>query len=59
MMGLKGIVWKKKSYEEIGGGESIVYLKFVKEGGSCCGSPRSVLKSGSWKEKENEEKEYE
>ncbi|XP_023762059.1 S-adenosylmethionine decarboxylase proenzyme [Lactuca sativa] len=56
---IEGYGVEEKSYEEIGGGESIVYLKFVKEGGSCCGSPRSVLKSGGWKEKENEEKEYE
>ncbi|KAI3516796.1 hypothetical protein L1887_15837 [Cichorium endivia] len=56
---VEGYNVEEKSYEEIGGGEAIVYQKFVKESGSCCGSPRSVLKSGGWKEKENEEKEYE
>lgn len=59
MVEVEGYGVEEKSYEEIGGGESIVYLKFVKEGGSCCGSPRSVLKGGGWKESENEEKEYE
>lgn len=49
---------EEKSYEELGCEGSIVYQKFVKKEGSCCGSPRSVLKGGSWKEKENEEKEY-
>lgn len=56
---VEGYSVEEKSYEEIGGGEMVVYQRFVKDGGSCCGSPRSVLKSGGWKEKENEEKEYE
>lgn len=53
-----GYYVEEKSYEELGCEGSIVYQKFVKKEGSCCGSPRSVLKGGSWKEQENEEKEY-
>ena len=56
---VEGYTLEEKSHEELGQEGSMVYQKFVKKDGSCCGSPRSVLKSGSWKEKENEEKEYE
>ncbi|XP_071717673.1 S-adenosylmethionine decarboxylase proenzyme-like [Rutidosis leptorrhynchoides] len=58
LIDVEGYSVEEKSYEELGREGSIVYQKFVKKDGSCCGSPRSVLKSGSWKEKENEEKEY-
>jgi len=51
---VEGYSVEEKCYEG-----SIVYQKFVKKDGSCCGSPRSVMKFGGWKEKENEEKEYE
>nr|XP_043612835.1 S-adenosylmethionine decarboxylase proenzyme-like [Erigeron canadensis] len=53
---VEGYDVEEKSYEELGREGSIVYQKFVKKDGSCCGSPRSVLKSGSLQE--NEEKEY-
>ncbi|KAI3734043.1 hypothetical protein L6452_13504 [Arctium lappa] len=56
---VEGYTVEEICQEELGGEGSIVYQKFVKKDGSCCGSPRSVLKGGSWKEKENEEKEYE
>ncbi|XP_071686398.1 S-adenosylmethionine decarboxylase proenzyme-like [Rutidosis leptorrhynchoides] len=56
---VEGYNVEEKSYEELGCEGSIVYQKFVKKDGSCCGSPRSVLKSGGWKGKENDEKEYE
>lgn len=55
---VEGYNVEEKSYEELGSEGSIVYQKFVKKDGSCCGSPRSVLKSSNWKVKENEEKEY-
>ncbi|KAK9063772.1 hypothetical protein SSX86_017644 [Deinandra increscens subsp. villosa] len=54
---VEGYRMEEKSYEELGPEGSIVYQKFVRTEGSCCGSPRSVLKGGNWKE-ENEEKEY-
>jgi len=55
---VEGYSLEEKSHEEFGCEGSIMYQKFVKKDGSCCGSPRSVLKGGNWKEKENEEKEY-
>jgi len=55
---VEGYSVEEKSYEELGSEGSIVYQKFVKKDGSCCGSPRSVLKSSNWKVNENEEKEY-
>nr|GEV62435.1 S-adenosylmethionine decarboxylase proenzyme [Tanacetum cinerariifolium] len=55
---VEGYILEEKSHEELGREGSIMYQKFVKKDGSCCGSPRSVLKGGNWKEKENEEKEY-
>jgi S-adenosylmethionine decarboxylase len=55
---VEGYTLEEKSHEELGCEGSIMYQKFVKKDGSCCGSPRSVLKGGNWKEKENEEKEY-
>jgi len=54
---IEGYSVEEKSYEELGCEGSIVYQKFVRKEGSCCGSPRSVLKCDkNWKE--NEEKEY-
>lgn len=55
---VEGYSLEEKSHEELGREGSIMYQKFVKKDGSCCGSPRSVLKGSNWKEKENEEKEY-
>ncbi|KAI3816472.1 hypothetical protein L1987_16170 [Smallanthus sonchifolius] len=55
---VEGYSLEEKSYEELGCEGWIVYQKFVKKDGSCCGSPRSVLKCDNWKEKDNEEKEY-
>ncbi|XP_076898083.1 S-adenosylmethionine decarboxylase proenzyme-like [Bidens hawaiensis] len=56
---VEGYNVEEKSYEELGCEGSIVYQKFVRKDGSCCGSPRSVLKcEKNWKEKVNEEKEY-
>ncbi|KAK9059995.1 hypothetical protein SSX86_020699 [Deinandra increscens subsp. villosa] len=53
-----GYELEEKSCEDLGSEGWIVYQKFVKRDGSFCGSPRSVLKCESWKEKGNEEKEY-
>ncbi|XP_076956042.1 S-adenosylmethionine decarboxylase proenzyme-like [Bidens hawaiensis] len=49
---VEGYVLEEKSYEEVGCEGWIVYQKFVKKDGSCCGSPRSVLICDNWKEKE-------
>ncbi|KAJ0866015.1 putative adenosylmethionine decarboxylase [Helianthus annuus] len=56
-MDVEGYSLEEKSCEDLGCEGWIVYQKFVKKDGSCCGSPRSVLKCESWKE-EKEEKEY-
>lgn len=55
---VEGYELEEKSHEELGREGSLMYQKFVRKDGSCCGSPRSVLKGSNWKEKENEEKEY-
>lgn len=44
---------KEKSFESLDEGGSMMYYGFTK-GGSCCGSPRSIL-NGCWSEYEDEE----
>ncbi|KAI4387845.1 hypothetical protein MLD38_000239 [Melastoma candidum] len=52
-LNLMGYKEMEKSYEELGNGGAILYTRFG-NGGSCCGSPRSILKC-SWSEDEKEE----
>ncbi|PWA65345.1 S-adenosylmethionine decarboxylase [Artemisia annua] len=44
---------KESSFEDLAEGGSMMYYGFTK-GGSCCGSPRSIL-NGCWNESEDEE----
>ncbi|XP_076914847.1 S-adenosylmethionine decarboxylase proenzyme-like [Bidens hawaiensis] len=58
LIDVEGYKVEEKSCEELGCEGSIVYQKFVRKDGSCCGSPRSVLKCEKNCKEENEEKEY-
>ncbi|KAK4788226.1 hypothetical protein SAY86_019545 [Trapa natans] len=54
-LGLNGYRAEVTTREELGKAGSVVYARFARDAGSCCGSPRSILKC-CWSDEEVEEK---
>lgn len=57
-LALKGYMAEVTVCEELGKGSSIVYARFARAAGSCCGSPRSTLRC-CWSDEDEKDEEVE